>query len=175
MSFNPTKTHKDNLYVNHNTISILSEEKHTFMWLETRVHRVKEVEMSRVEAGVDCRCLSEVNIRSKHKRCMSGPTRQMTSDWEIKSQIHKRAGMQHISTHVCSHEWKVNHIKNCVYTTRLFRWQWEEQQRSLHSLNVKFRALLLELLVVSVITYRNKVNRRVDNTEAGQPYLCTNK
>lgn len=65
MSFNPTKTHKDNLYVNHNTIPILSEN--TFMWLETRVHRVKEVEMSRVEAGVDCRCLSEVNIRLKHK------------------------------------------------------------------------------------------------------------
>lgn len=47
---------------------------------------------------------------------MSGPTRQMTSDWEIKSQIHKRAGMQHISTHVCSHEWKVNHIKKlCLH------------------------------------------------------------
>lgn len=51
---------------------------------------------------------------------MNHPTRQITSDKEIKSQIHKRAGMQHISTHVCSHEWKVNHIKNCVYTTRLF-------------------------------------------------------
>lgn len=145
MSFNPTKTHKDNLYVNHNTISILSEEKHTFMWLETRVHRVKEVEIVDV-------CLKSILDRNTNKRCMNGPTRQMTSDWEIKSQIHKRAGMQHISTHVCSHEWKVNHIKNCVYTTRLFRWQWEEQQRSLHSLNVKFRALLLELLVVSVST-----------------------